>query len=243
MDPGLLAPISERSGTGRHTLPDGPQALLETGDRISLGVVAEGFFSVGDAGGYEGGPATTDSLAPTADEPELDLQPPKGVVRTPEMDARRARLIPVVATVVGCFAAVLALGVMRASASQRDTSTLAAAPARVNTARSVQRVPAPPAPEAEEPAAAAAVVATAVKAPAEAPPTATPSTRSAPESARVVAMPRAPSPQPAKPRAPVAEPARAPLTALPSVVSFAARAGDPPKSASRPPTAAFSTPK
>ena len=106
IDSGLLVPPSQRSGTGRHTLPGTPTAIR---DRISLGGMADDFFSAGDDGSYEGA------------EPEplegVELEPLRIVVRTPEMDARRARGIRVVAGIVGCLAALLAFGVVRANAA------------------------------------------------------------------------------------------------------------------------------
>lgn len=226
IDPGLFAPSSSRSGTGRHTLPDAPAPLLEAGDRISLGGMADEFFSAGDAVEY-----------PAEPEPELELaEPVKVVLRTPEMDARRARLVRVVATVVGCFAGVLALGVVRASASEKaEIAVSAPAPARPMATAPAAQVMAPkPAPEpvaqpAPEPVAAPAPEPVATPAPTPAP---------APASPRVAARPAAP-PAPALAPPPPRVVAPSPAATLPSVVNFAARAGDPTQTATKVPTASF----
>ncbi|MBK8995750.1 MAG: hypothetical protein IPM35_08385 [Myxococcales bacterium] len=237
IDPGLFAPSSSRSGTGRHTLPDAPAPLLEAGDRISLGGMADEFFSAGDAVEY-----------PAEPEPELELaEPVKVVLRTPEMDARRARLVRVVATVVGCFAGVLALGVVRASASEKaESAVIAPAPARpaaaaplvpaaqVQAPKPASEPVAQPAPEpvpqpAPEPVPQPALEAVATPAPTPAP---------APASPRVAARPAAP-PAPALAPPPPRVVAPSPAATLPSVVNFAARAGDPTQTATKVPTASF----
>ncbi|MCL4755264.1 MAG: hypothetical protein KJ015_34250 [Myxococcales bacterium] len=235
IDPGLFAPSSSRSGTGRHTLPDAPAPLLEAGDRISLGGMADEFFSAGDAVAY-----------PAEPEPELELaEPVKVVLRTPEMDARRARLVRVVATVVGCFAGVLALGVVRASASEKAESAVSAPqPARPAAAAPLaQPAPEPVAQPAPEPVAVPEPVAQPVPEPVAVPepgPVATPAPTPAPAPAlpRVAARPAAP-PAPALAPPPPRVVAPSPATTLPSVVNFAARAGDPTQTATKVPTASF----
>jgi hypothetical protein len=67
------------------------------------------FFRAGDEGRYEGGPADFEPLE--LDEPE----PLKVIVRTPEQTARRARCIKGVSMVIGCFAAITAVALLRSS--------------------------------------------------------------------------------------------------------------------------------
>lgn len=224
IDPGLLVPPSQRSGTGRHTLPDAPAALRE---RLSLDGVADEFFSEGDAGTYEGGPAV---LAPDlADEPELASV--QIVVRTPEMDARRARGIRVVASVVGCLAALLAFAAVRVTAAERQTASspgvvtprAPAAPAAAFSPAPVQR---------DEPPAAHAPAAPKVEAPQ---PRASRGAVAVPEAPRVAAPPRAVAPAPAHPATRASQPA----PALPSVANFAARPAETPKAQGKVPTASF----
>ncbi|MBI3203589.1 MAG: hypothetical protein HYZ29_18770 [Myxococcales bacterium] len=226
IDPGLLVPPSQRSGTGRHTLPDGPAALR---DRSLLDGVAGEFFSEGDAGTYQGGPAQ--AALELEDEPELSSV--KVVVRTPEMDVRRARGIRVVAGVVGSLVALLAFGAVRAGGSDR-------APARVPA----QVAAAPAAQPAVAPTVTAPESAAQAKEPAEPPSTpqaiapreVPPPARQRVSSQQVGASPRAPA---ALPAAPPAAAAPRPATALPSVANFASRAGDAPRPSGKVPTASF----
>lgn len=222
IDPGLLVPPSQRPGTGRHTLPDGP---------LALDCMAEEFFSAGDTGSYAGGPdlAELDGV----DEPEL--APVKLVVRTPEMDARRARGVRVVASVVGCLAALLAFGVVRANASERPgpstpTAGIALAPGGAGATPAAEHF-VPPAPEAAplpKPATQAKNAGSPPSAAAaEKPPVSAPLPRS-------VAAPRASAKTSA---APVTAPA--PARALPNVANFAARAGEAPQATGKVPTASF----
>lgn len=228
IDPGLLVPPSQRSGTGRHTLPDGPAALR---DRSLLDGVAGEFFSEGDAGTYQGGPA--EPAPELEDEPELSSV--KVVVRTPEMDVRRARGIRVVAGVVGSLVALLAFGAVRAGGSDRAAASL---PAQVAAAPAAQPAVAPtaaPEPEAQTNQPAKPPSTPPAIAPRDVPPPA----RQRVASPQVGASPRAPASLPA---APPAVAASRPATALPSVANFAARAGDAPWSSGKVPTASFAAP-
>lgn len=222
IDSGLLAPPSERSGTGRHTLPGTPVALR---DRISLGGMADEFFSAGDDGTYEGA------------DPEplegVEIEPVRIVVRTPEMDARRARGIRVVAGIVGCFAALLAFGVVRAKAPDEAAMTGSEIGVRQPTesARAAASFRTAAAPGNQSPRALA--------------PAAAPVSRAAPAKTAAPAKERAafdtqPTVRAAAPRPAVQSiAAKPPATTPPSVANFAARAGDAPIPAGRIPTASF----
>lgn len=221
IDSGLLVPPSQRSGTGRHTLPGTPIALR---DRDSLGGMAEDFFSAGDDGSYEGAEA----------EPleGVELEPVRVVVRSPEMEARRARGIRVVAGVVGCLTALLAFGVVRSNVPGEAVVT-----APVNGLHHAEA--------AREPASIGRAAARGIEAaPAgEQTPRAAPAKPSTPVSAPAVAratsaLSRALSP-PVALVSPVRAAARPSVDAPPSVANFAARSGDSPKSAGRVPTASF----
>ncbi|MFO0564608.1 MAG: hypothetical protein U0263_03040 [Polyangiaceae bacterium] len=230
LDSGALAPTSSRSGTGRHTLPDAPGALLEQADRISLGGVADEFFTLGERGEYEGGPLHEDAELP---EPP----PPVMVQRTPAMDARRALFVRGVAAFVGCMVAVLMFGVARARTRVDD-----ATPASNHRAAPVEeRAPKPvaPAAQAADPAPLRVEPPAVVAAPAPVPePTPAPATP--PKS-------RATSPAPMRSlasqvvSAPAAEPVNspAPVRALPSVASFGAAPVARPQPATKIPTASF----
>lgn len=113
------------SGTSGHTRePEEQEALDED----------ESFFQAGDEGRYEGGPALSMTEEPVA----LDDETPIAVVvRTPEQDARRARLVKVVAMAVGAFAALFAFGVVKQR--RADAQEPARATANVEVAAQSQR--------------------------------------------------------------------------------------------------------
>lgn len=92
------------SGTPGHTRE--PEEHSEEPESLDED---ESFFQAGDEGRYEGGPA----LLMTEEPVELDQRPVAVVVRTPEQDARRARLVRIVAMAVGAFAALFAFGVVK----------------------------------------------------------------------------------------------------------------------------------
>lgn len=217
LDPGLIVRTARADGTERHTLPGlAPGEGAES--RPSLDGLAADFFAAGDQAELE-----------PVEEPELEeVEPRVRVVRTPEMDARRARFTRVVAAAVGGFAAFLAFGLVLnvAGAASRSPEAPVQAPAVVAAKPApapvvVAEKPALPGPAS--PKAAAQPAAEVKRAP-------KPVARPTANAERPVAAVAAPAPQPE------AAPARA---ALPSVASFAARAGDPVKTASAPPTASF----
>lgn len=120
----------------------------------------ESFFQAGDEGRYEGGPALLLTEAPV----ELDEAPlVAAAVRTPEQDARRARLVRVVAMAVGAFAALFAFGVVKqrkADASPERASANVAATVETPTSQRrdvtplvVEKPAAAPAAPTPEPAA------------------------------------------------------------------------------------------
>jgi hypothetical protein len=128
------------SGTPGHTREPEEQESLDED---------ESFFQAGDEGRYEGGPALLMTQEPVA----LDDETPIAVVaRTPEQDARRARLVRVVAMAVGAFAALFAFGVVKqrkADAQEPARPSAIAQPATQSQRRDVTPpVVEPPAPVA-----------------------------------------------------------------------------------------------
>jgi hypothetical protein len=153
------------------------------------------FFRAGDEGRYQGGPADFEPLELELDEPD----PVKRVVRTPEQEARRARFIKAVAMLVGCFASITAVALLRSSTatasepSEQRPAAVAAAPSVVVAAAKPARV--------EEPKVEPAAPPRAKPAPAEAP-----SVRSESPAPPVVRARRA-APPPEVAPAPAPEPA------------------------------------
>ena len=244
LDSDTLAATKSQRGTERHTLADGPNALRAADERISL---VDEFFSAGDEGRYEGGPAT---LEPN-DEIELDETPVAVVLRTPEMDARRARFARGVAAAVGCMTAVLAIGLVRSrmQAAPSDAPERAAAQVvaheRVKPVAPIEtRLEAKPALEPAGKLGREAKRETEPEARAEAKPEPTPEAKleakpQAKAEAPVTASKSAGSTFVAPPPTKIVETPAAPTRVLPSVANFAARAGDAAKSAGATPTAAF----
>ncbi len=222
--------------------------------------VHEDFFSAGDEGRYEGGPATLaeheEHLA--AIEAEVFEQERREVVRTPEQEARRTAFVRLVVRVVGSCVAVLLVALVWAHyKSQRANEgdvvpalpppPVVAPPAAIKPPRSAAEADSAIStkPQAEEQATgpeASAVAETPPEAPAEASSSvgSTPSPRTTSpvsEPARRVAPLPAPKPVPrsvprARPRPPRPEP-DAPKQAPPPAKS----PQESPKAA--PPTAAF----
>ena len=80
------------------------------------------FFSEGDEGTYDGGPATIPPPHPV----ELDLEPASvghAVLRTPEQDARRRRNVMAVGLVFGLCIAMLLGGVLRWTVGDKSVET------------------------------------------------------------------------------------------------------------------------
>jgi hypothetical protein len=220
-------------------LADAPTALAAEADRASL---MDDFFSAGDEGRYEGGPAT---LAPP-DEIELDEAAVAVVRRTPAMDARRARFTRWVAAAVGCLAAVSTIGALKSRAfAQGSEPERASVAAPVRAAANAAAKPAVEAQRAFEAKpvldakpAVPAVEATSVLAPKAAP------AHPPPAPARPAAAPAKTAVSFAAPPAPAPRIApEPPARALPSVANFAAKAGEPVRSAGNPPTASFAVVK
>jgi cytoskeletal protein RodZ len=136
-------------GHGTSDVPSGtPGHTRELEEQGSLDE-DESFFQAGDEGRYEGGPALLMTEEPVA----LDDETPVAVVaRTPEQDARRARLVRVVAMAVGAFAALFAFGVVKqrkADAQEPTRPSAIVQPASQSQRRDVTpAVVAPPPPVA-----------------------------------------------------------------------------------------------
>jgi hypothetical protein len=236
LDPGLLAPESTRPGTERHTLPGiSPPEVCSTA-RPLLDGLADDFFAAGDDGRFAG----EDEL--NAEELDVDEAPVTVIVRTPEMEARRAKLARFVAVAVGSLAALFAFGVASnarsasAAASEQRAAAVLEGPATAELPRG-DRFAARVGSIRERAASPAPLDAERLRAPA----------RPSPASIVVASSPSRASASPARRASGSTSTSRASSAAvpaptrraLPSVVNFAARAGDAPKSASRPPTAAF----
>lgn len=254
LDASLLAPASTPEGTERHTLPGlAPESAPASQRGRVLDGLADDFFAAGDDGRFDAG------QEPEAEELELEEPPVTVVVRTPEMDARRARFTRVVAGAVGSFAALLAFGVVlnaaRAASAPREadpgSSRVEAQSASQNESpKGLPVAAATPARGSEDQQPAAMPELPAIQRAAAAPnaplrPTSAAASErdplgatAAPARAKAdpgVAAPRSPRFEAA---APVAQAPRS-SSSLPSVANFAARSGDAPKNASKPPTASF----
>lgn len=125
--------------------------------------LAADFFSEGDEGTYDGGPATIPPALPT----DMDLEPPSSarvLVRTPEQDARRRRNVMTVGLVLGLALAMVLGGVLRWTMGGRGTDEQAGdggdangralappnSPEQADAAKAGAQAPAGP--EADEPA-------------------------------------------------------------------------------------------
>ncbi|HEY6077761.1 MAG TPA: response regulator, partial [Polyangiaceae bacterium] len=108
------------------------------------------FFEAGEQGIYEGGPA---SLPPPELEGELEHVLPRSLVRTPEQEHRRNRLMQVVGVVVGVVLGVFVFAILRGRGVEEpkpDTEPSAASPAQVEAQSPAPPVVQPP-PAAVEP--------------------------------------------------------------------------------------------
>ena len=158
------------------------------------------FFRAGDEGLYEGGADHEASQRLLTDSDDGGVLP--RIVRTPEQEERRARMIRWVVVAMGFAAAIAVSGVVlkRVAPGPVESAPLApipAAPPPVKpepaAVQPPQPLPIPPPPEAPvEPPAAAAPE----------PPPPTPAPIAKPEPPKVVAPPTPPAPAPAAPPAP-----------------------------------------
>jgi hypothetical protein len=199
----------------------------------------EDFFSAGDEGRYEGGPAGT-----LEERHDIDAPPPDsehhyhdaeddhlqaGLSRSPEQEARRTRFMKIVAGVIGFGLAVFAVAIWQSRSAAPD-ETPAPVPAPQPRAAAPEPPPVAPTPEpAAEPT---------PQEPAEPPAAAVPEPPPAPPEAPAASKP-APAPKPPAPKRPpavAAQPQAAPEKAAPPPA--------PPEPAEpaepgRPPTASF----
>ena len=238
-------------------------AALDHDDELHSGEdVHENFFSEGDEGRYEGGPATMaeheEHLA--AIEADVLAQERREIVRTPEQEARREAFIRLVVRVVGSCVAVLIVALVWAQLKAKRGDEPVPGGAAVVEPPVAPTPPEPEIPKAEPgPAAArqaaepppeeAASEAPEVAEPAE--PPAEPAAAAPAPAPAPVAQPRIESPAPrvpVAPRAPKAEAPRAPAPRAPMAPAVpkqeaaqpeppAAPTVRPPQAA--PPTAAF----
>ncbi len=202
------------------------------------------FFAAGEVGHYSDGPAPLNSGGELHDvftEPE----PPR-LIRTPEMDARRARNLKIVTFVLMVFVAIGGSAIYRALNASHAPSGAPSAepgkspdrPAPVESAKALDR---------QQPAASPVRVAEVQPAvPASAAPEAKPAPAEAPEPEAVVVVPSPaaaeskPAPAAATKPAPAAAPRRAPRSRREPTSSVPGR--EPPRAAapaSKPPTASF----
>ena len=194
----------------------------DEGDRISDEEVHEDFFTKGDAGHYEGGPALLDAAADEAHE--MDLEHAQRVSLTPEQVERRARYTRWVSGVVGFLVAVAAVAVIR-SRMQSSEETPAEPPPTVVVAPPIAE-PKPPEPaKTAEPPPPIDLDEEPVEepAPAKEPEPAKPPEPAAPpvaEKPKPVKPPPAPLPPPPAPETPPAPPPES--TGAPPTASFPA---------------------
>jgi hypothetical protein len=212
-----------------HDDVDKPTSRQVRGDVAHEGL-HDDFFDAGDQGTYDVGRDAHEQHVLLDDELEPDV--PRVVVRTPEQEQRRARLMQVVGVVVGVVLGVFVFAVLRGRTPEEPKPVQVEPPAQVEPPPPAQLTPPPPPPE---PAANPPPVVEAlpeapaeVAIPAEKPrtePPATPKPAPVREPARATATPR---PQPVTPPAPV-RPPPAP----------AAQPKGPPPPAGKPPTVSF----
>jgi hypothetical protein len=116
--PSQARPPGMAASTTRHDEPEKPASA-----RVRAEVVHEAlhdeFFDAGDQGMYEGGPSSIPSPGILEDDLETDV--PRVVLRTPEQEQRRARLMQVVGVVVGVVLGVFVFAVLRGRGSDDAT--------------------------------------------------------------------------------------------------------------------------
>ncbi len=237
--PPMPPPPTELTGTLRGTGGEVPQVDRppDSEDMQSR------FFSVGDEGMYEGGPATMPPVAP--DDLIDDDYAPK-IHRTAQADARRARFIRVVAIVIGFSLAVFGFAVfLRVSQDDGDdegaeaqpVDQLGAAAARPKPPERDPEPAEPPVPAEPEPETEQQPEAEEAAPEQPEPPPVVETPRAAPEPVRPTP---APAPRPRPPAVVVAPPPRprpAPPPPAPEPVPAPA-----PAPAGTPPTASFGPP-
>jgi hypothetical protein len=134
--PRTPAPVAASPLDATPREPEKP-ATDRTRGEVVQEALHDDFFDAGDqgiyhAGDHEGGPV------PIEDELEPDL--PRLIVRTPEQEQRRARLMQVVGVVVGVVLGVFVFAILRGGSSGDDKGPASDAPVEV------EQPPAPPAP-------------------------------------------------------------------------------------------------
>jgi CheY-like chemotaxis protein len=192
------------------------------------------FFDAGEQGMYDGGHGAAIHHA-LDDELEPDL--PRRIVRTPEQEYRRNRMMRVVGVVVGVVLGVLVFAVLRGRGSDSDD-------AKQNHPTTVEHAVTPPAPPPAPPEVVAPppepeVVAPPPPEPAPAPPVA--EEKPVAEKPARVARPAEPVPAPTpRPKPAAGEPAPRPAPAQPRPATAPATgAAPPPVPAGKPPTVSF----
>ncbi|HYJ11369.1 MAG TPA: response regulator, partial [Polyangiaceae bacterium] len=144
--PPLDSSVSGVSSAASATRPAEPEKAASP--RVRGEIVHEAlhdeFFDAGDQGTYEGGHGAVVEHALLDDELEADV--PRVIVRTPEQEQRRARLMQVVGVVVGVVLGVFVFAILRGRASEPEPR-----PAEVPAAEAQPAAPAvqPPPPPAE----------------------------------------------------------------------------------------------
>ncbi|HKY38301.1 MAG TPA: response regulator [Polyangiaceae bacterium] len=220
----------------RHDETVDKPASARVGGEVVQEALHDDFFVAGDQGIYEGGHG---SVAPGILDEDLEADAPRVVVRTPEQEQRRARLMQVVGVVVGMVLGVFVFAILRGRGSEDIKSHPDDVPAKI--------VPAPAPPPPVQPLPPAEVTAP------PPPPAAVepePPTPPADEPAPAAEKPAAPggerpAPKPAAPvrEAPAPKPRPAPAAETPAPKPAAQRkpAGPlpPPIPAGKPPTVSF----
>ncbi len=182
------------------------------------------FFSEGEEGRYEGGPATIDPV----EEHELLEEARPVIQRTPEQEARRARNIMIVAGIVGFLIAVAAVAIIVNNARHGEPEEITTGPSRVTavnvptaTTAAPPKATATAEPVVTAPAESAAPVVSAAPEP-EPPPEPAPPVAvqpappvpvAHPRPVRPVTAPHPVAPPPAPPTPPPAPPSEKPPTA------------------------------
>lgn len=179
--------------------------------------IHENFFSEGDEGRYEGGPATIAEEEEHFAALEAEVDRGRELVRTPEQEARRTTFIRLVVRVVGSCVAVLLVAVVWAQLKSRRAPEEPALPVPADAPTPEPRSQPQPEPPAPNPTAAAAQ----------------PEQPTAEEAAEMptdpgpAPSPEAPVTQPTAPPSPPSQPP--PVVAKPGPVAPAATPKSPPR--------------
>jgi hypothetical protein len=140
LDSSVSGSSSAASGT-RQVEPEKPASPRVRGEIVHEALHDE-FFDAGDQGTYEGGHGA--GVEPALLDDELEADVPRVIVRTPEQEQRRARLMQVVGVVVGVVLGVFVFAILRGRASEPEPRPVEAPAAEAQPAAPAAAQPPPP---------------------------------------------------------------------------------------------------